>query len=106
MTCCFHNFGMSLARKEKLTTNNHSNEDVSETMYKETIKSKDLQTKSSISADQIGSKVNRICDGFVTVLQDPQHKDRRLQNLITAHVSKVPPDLTSGLEMIGRLQSE
>ncbi|KAF2635875.1 elongator complex protein 1 [Massarina eburnea CBS 473.64] len=80
------------------------NEDVSETMYKETLKVKDLTTKIALSPDQVNSKVNRICDGFLAVLQESQYKDR-LQNLITAHVSKVPADLESGLELIGRLQA-
>jgi elongator complex protein 1 len=38
------------------------------------------------------------------VLEQPKYKDAHLQNIITAHVSKVPADLESGLEMIGRLQ--
>jgi elongator complex protein 1 len=29
-----------------------------------------------------------------------------LQNIITAHCSKVPPALETGLDMIGRLQSK
>ena len=73
-------------------------------MYKETLKTKDLATKAKTSPTQGESKVNRICDAFLAILEQPQHKDQRFQNLITAHVCKVPPDLESGLEMIGRLQ--
>ncbi|KAI8934328.1 hypothetical protein NX059_009064 [Plenodomus lindquistii] len=81
------------------------NEDVSETMYKETLKTKELASKSQLSQDQIADKVNRICDAFLAVLEQPQYKDAHLQNIITSHVSKVPPALENGLEMIGRLQA-
>ncbi|PSN68687.1 IkappaB kinase complex, IKAP component [Corynespora cassiicola Philippines] len=81
------------------------NEDVSETMYKETLKAKDLSTKTKLSQEQVKNKVNRICDAFLTVLEQPQYKQDHLQNIITSHVCKVPADLESGLEMIGRLQS-
>ncbi|KAH6639827.1 elongator complex protein 1 [Boeremia exigua] len=81
------------------------NEDVSETMYRETLKTKDLVNKPKLSQDQIANKVNRISDAFLAVLEQPQYKDEHLQNIITSHVSKVPPALEAGLEMIGRLQS-
>lgn len=81
-----------------------SNEDVSETMYKETLKSKDLATMPKLSQTQLDSKVNRICDAFLAILEQPQYKEDHLQNIITSHVSKVPPALETGLEMIGRLQ--
>jgi len=83
-----------------------SNEDVSETMYKETLKTKDLATKPKLSQDQVENKVNRICDAFLAVLEKSQYKDAHLQNIITAHVSKTPPALETGLAMIGRLQGK
>jgi hypothetical protein len=75
-------------------------------MYKETLKTKDLATKSRLSQDQVENKVNRICDAFLAVLERSQYKDAHLQNIITAHVSKTPPALETGLAMIGRLQGE
>jgi elongator complex protein 1 len=81
-----------------------SNEDVSETMYKETLKTKDLVTKSRLPQDKVENKVNRICDAFLVVLEQSQYRDAHLQNIITSHVSKTPPALETGLEMIGRLQ--
>jgi elongator complex protein 1 len=87
-------------------TNEDRNEDVSETMYKETLKAKELVEKSKLSQAQIETKVNRISDAFLAVLEEPKYKDEHLQNIITAHVSKVPPALEAGLEMIGRLQSK
>lgn len=75
-------------------------------MYKETLKMKELETKSKLSTEQIDNKVNRICDAFLTVLEQREYKDEHLQNIITAHVSKVPPALETGLEMIGRLQGK
>lgn len=74
-------------------------------MYRETLKSKDLLGKSKLSQDQVANKVNRISDAFLAVLEQQQYKDEHLQNIITSHVSKVPPALEAGLEMIGRLQA-
>ena len=75
-------------------------------MYRETLKSKDLAVKSKLSQEQVDSKVNRIADAFLAVLEQPQYKDEHLQNIITSHVSKIPPALEAGLDMIGRLQCE
>lgn len=75
-------------------------------MYRETLKTKDLVTKSKLSQEQVATKVNRISDAFLAVLEQQQYKDEHLQNIITSHVSKVPPALEAGLEMIGRLQCE
>jgi elongator complex protein 1 len=74
-------------------------------MYRETLKTKDLVNKSTLSQDQVANKVNRISDAFLAVLEQPQYKNEHLQNIITSHVSKVPPALEAGLEMIGRLQT-
>lgn len=107
MTFSFPSFGkltvLSLLRD---LTNNCSNEDVSETMYRETLKTKDLTTKTKLSLEQVANKVNRISDAFLAVLEQQQYKDEHLQNIITSHVSKVPPALEAGLEMIGRLQCQ
>jgi elongator complex protein 1 len=73
-------------------------------MYRETLKTKDLVTRERLSQDRVANKVNRICDAFLSVLERPQYKDAHLQNIITSHVSKTPPALENGLEMIGRLQ--
>lgn len=75
-------------------------------MYKETLKTKDLVNKSQLSQEQVENKVNRICDAFLAVLEQPQYKEAHLQNIITAHVSKTPPALETGLDMIGRLQGK
>jgi elongator complex protein 1 len=75
-------------------------------MYKETLKAKDLVTKSKLSQEQIDTKVNRVCDAFLAVFEQPQYRDAHLQNIITAHCSKVPPALETGLDMIGRLQGK
>ena len=73
-------------------------------MYKETLKTIDPSATTTAPQKAVESKVNRICDAFLVVLEQSQHKEDHLQNIITAHVSKIPPDLESGLEMIGRLQ--
>lgn len=48
------------------------------------------------------SKVNRICDAFLAVLQN--RVDTNLHNLITAHVCKSPPDLEAGLRLVAHLR--
>lgn len=75
-------------------------------MYKETLKTHDLINKANLSPDQVTTKVNRICDAFLAMLEQSKYKDEHLQNIITAHVSKTPPALETGLEMIGRLQGQ
>lgn len=73
-------------------------------MYKETLKTKDLVEKGRLSQEQIDTKVNRICEAFLAVLEKSEYRDGHLQNIITSHICKVPPALETGLEMIGRLQ--
>lgn len=73
-------------------------------MYRETLKAKELRTKEKQSPEQVQTKVNRICDAFLAVLEQERYKNDHLQNIITSHVSKVPADLEAGLRMIGRLQ--
>lgn len=50
------------------------------------------------------SKVNAICDAFLAVLQ--YRMDTNLQNLVTAHVCKSPPDLEAGLELVAGLRGK
>lgn len=49
-------------------------------------------------------KINTICNAFLEVLQT--RLDTNLQNLITAHVCKSPPDLEAGLGLVARLRTE
>lgn len=49
------------------------------------------------------SKINKICDAFLTALQS--RVDTNLQNLITAHVCKSPPDMEAGLALAAGLRS-
>ncbi|KAH8697212.1 putative killer toxin sensitivity protein [Talaromyces proteolyticus] len=85
-------------------------EDVSQTLYKDTLKLSKaefeaaIQTNSSVvaKATYTGSKINRICDAFLTALKNKL--DTNLQNLVTAHVCKSPPDLDSGLQLVANLR--
>ena len=81
-------------------------EDVSETMYKETFPrdehSQDLPGVESSEAKI--SKVNRICNAFLDALKN--HISTHFQNIVTAHVCKVPPDLDAGLTQITGLRSK
>lgn len=81
-------------------------EDVSKTMYKETLpggeKSQDL---SAVESSEAGiSKVNRICNAFLDALKS--HTSTHFQNVVTAHVCKTPPDLDAGLAQIASLRSK
>lgn len=49
------------------------------------------------------SKVNRICDAFLKVLES--RGSAHIQNIITSYVCKVPPDLDAGLAEIGKIRS-
>lgn len=48
------------------------------------------------------NKVNRICDAFLEALKNRMATN--LQNLVTAHVCKSPPDIESGLQLVARLR--
>ncbi|OJD18861.1 hypothetical protein AJ78_01116 [Emergomyces pasteurianus Ep9510] len=93
-------------------------EDVSETLYKNTLKiavpdvgvsnapshmapGDVLETTAKSSKE---NKVNRICDAFLSVLNN--RIDTNLQNLVTAHVCKSPPDLDSGLQLVAKLREQ
>lgn len=80
-------------------------EDVSTTIYKETLPSGLNQQKITASAPQpkgARSKVNIICDAFISVLS--QNLTANLQNIITAYVCKQPPDHTSALQLVSKLR--
>nr|POF06274.1 elongator complex protein 1 [Quercus suber] len=82
-------------------------EDTTETLYKETM-SYNKQHSADVNADpdtsgQLTSKVNGICDAFLRSLDRSQTS---LQNVITAHVCKSPPDLEAGLTLLSKLEKE
>ncbi|RAH77059.1 killer toxin sensitivity protein [Aspergillus japonicus CBS 114.51] len=83
-----------------------SEEDVSQTLYKDTLKKKaeDPALAALSAPSSKSSKVNRICDAFLTTLE--KRLDTNLHNLITAHVCKSPPDLEAGLQLVARLREE
>ncbi|KAF2663962.1 elongator complex protein-like protein 1 [Microthyrium microscopicum] len=80
-------------------------EDVSQTMYRDTIKSSGSNlTANGVVSQELGSKINRVCDAFLQLFQNDQ--DAYLQNMITAHVCKSPPDLEGGLQIISKLKGQ
>ncbi|KAI9796377.1 MAG: hypothetical protein M1835_004230 [Candelina submexicana] len=91
-------------------------EDVSETMYKETLRTPELLDAKESKNERSRfngvlppsmpgpSKVNRICDAFLAILQD--RTSTNLQNIITAHVCKTPPDLEAGLLVVSQLMGK
>lgn len=86
-------------------------DDVTETMYKDT---KNAKTMNNLSrpVENVGapgakatpSKVNSICDSILKALQT--RKNTNLQNIITANVCKNPPALEDGLLVVSELMQE
>ncbi|PIA93713.1 Elongator complex protein 1 [Cercospora beticola] len=89
-----------------------SEEDVSQTIYKETLKSQGSSsgmnglTNGNItqSTGSTTSKVNKVCDAFLKALSNQEQT--YLQSIITAHVCKDPPDLPAGLALVSTLRKE
>lgn len=87
-------------------------DDVTETMYKNTKTSKEAamadvnapSQEKPASLRNGDSKVNRICDSVLKTLQS--RKDTNLQNIITANVCKNPPALEDGLIEVAKLMQE
>ena len=78
-------------------------------MYKETLNktsnSRNVEGQSPMcKASKKTSKVNMICAAFLEALHE--RTSTHLQNMITAHVCKDPPDLDTGLTEISKLQSK
>lgn len=83
-------------------------EDVSKTMYKETLSKisspRIVEEQASVlKSGSETSKVNLICNTFLEALHE--RTSTHLQNIITAHVCKNPPDLDAGLTEISKLRS-
>ena len=88
-----------------------SEEDVSKTLYRETLAPAEKQpTNGLVNGDTqhavppSESKINKICDAFLHALK--KQPTTRLQNIVTSHVCKNPPDLDSGLRLISELRKE
>jgi elongator complex protein 1 len=71
-------------------------------MYRDTVKKADIEAKITGAVDELKEKVNSICNAFLDVLSS--RSSAHLQNIITAHVSKTPPDLEGGLKIISQLK--
>lgn len=77
-------------------------------MYRETLQPAELAgtvNPQANTADVSKSKVNRICDGFLSVLLKNRISSN-LQNIVTAYVCKSPPDHDAALLLIGKLREE
>jgi elongator complex protein 1 len=95
------------------TYSRRRDEDVTETMYRKISSDighsghrateASIQARSVMSKSKVDSKVNRICDAILHELQ--RYPDAKMQNIITVNVCKQPPDLDSGLAVVGKLQS-
>ncbi|KIW67274.1 hypothetical protein PV04_06539 [Phialophora macrospora] len=84
-------------------------EDVTKTLYRDTtLPATATATAPSQSQEPRlnqpapGSKVNRIADAFLSALSS-RPSSPSIQTIITAHVCKRPPDLTSALSLISHL---
>lgn len=90
-------------------------EDVTVTLYQDTLKLQPTNQTTgtiavhskrghttSISKWPAKGKTNRICDAFLSAFaRDPAG---RVQNMMTAHVSKHPPDLMAALQLVSKLR--
>ncbi|KAL8761308.1 MAG: hypothetical protein Q9184_002550 [Pyrenodesmia sp. 2 TL-2023] len=74
-------------------------EDVSKTMYRETLRAEERQDADATNVAK--GKVNRICNAFLEALSG---RRANVKNMITAQVCKNPPDLDAGLLEIVRLR--
>ncbi|SZF05872.1 unnamed protein product [Blumeria hordei] len=87
-------------------------EDVTQTMYKDAkiLGSQDNNFTSNTTHQpklldlKNYSKVNSICDAFLTVFSD--QKAQSVQNIITANLCKLPPALNDGLLVVARLMEQ
>ncbi|KAI1616612.1 elongator complex protein 1 [Exophiala viscosa] len=75
-------------------------EDVTQTLYRDTL---NVQPHSEAKTEPLkpGSKVNKIADAFLAALSS--RPSTYFQNIITAHVSKRPPDLNPALSLVSSL---
>ena len=74
-------------------------------MYKDTKRWTSRSEPPIHQIDEVStSKVNRICNAFLEALGN--RTSTHLQNVITAHVCKIPPNLNAGLRQIATLRSE
>ena len=80
------------------------NEDVTKTMYRETLRPVEKEWSPKDIAVPYGSKVNRVCDHFLQALVDrpPKH----LQNILSANLCKCPPDVEAALLRIARVRKD
>ena len=58
----------------------------------------------SIHHAEANSKINRVCNAFLEALKSRQ--ETNLQNIVTAHVCKSPPDLDAGLSLVAKLRGK
>ncbi|KAL5615131.1 uncharacterized protein BROUX77_000968 [Berkeleyomyces rouxiae] len=79
-------------------------EDVTQTMYRNT-KGQPVDSSEEQGQEQRqDGKVNGICNAVLQALQ--ANKETKLQNIITAHVCKLPPATDDGLLLVAQLQDE
>ncbi|ETN46250.1 uncharacterized protein HMPREF1541_00434 [Cyphellophora europaea CBS 101466] len=83
-------------------------EDVTESLYRDTLSPG--QSQRQVNGDQrttskTSNKVNAICDAFIAALSALTSNSGYIQNIITAHVCKRPPDLASALTLISSIHA-
>ncbi|KAI1117515.1 IKI3 family-domain-containing protein [Nemania sp. NC0429] len=86
-------------------------EDVTQTMYRDTKSPQGLTTAEELdhrsTAEKGPSKVNIVCDAVLSCLQERKTKDHgTLQNIISAHICKQPPAFEDGLHVVASLLKE
>jgi elongator complex protein 1 len=116
------NIGLFLDQVKKITyidlfLSSLREEDVTETLYKDTrvktsgdampdINGLHITAPTSVPQPHSagGSKVNKVCDAMLSVLNHRQSTN--LQNIVTAHLCKSPPALDDGLLLVAKLMGQ
>lgn len=85
------------------------NEDVSQTMYKQTLIESTIEGVDNVPSlqtkEEASSKINRVCDAILSVLLGEKYKTGYLQSIFTAYAFKSPPDLESALNLVSKDRS-
>ncbi|PHH73563.1 hypothetical protein CDD80_3727 [Ophiocordyceps camponoti-rufipedis] len=79
-------------------------EDVTKTMYQDTKRRLPEPQETINKSSPTASKVNTVCDALLKRLQS--RKKTNLQNILTAHMCKLPPALDDGLTLVAELMQE
>ncbi|ODV79037.1 IkappaB kinase complex, IKAP component [Suhomyces tanzawaensis NRRL Y-17324] len=56
--------------------------------------------------NKVSSKINKICEGILSILLKPEYFETYLQTIITAYACQKPPNLQDALKLIGSFDNQ